>query len=124
MGYVTIQNNASSAWTANTDDLVAGSDCNDINFYSVVSILDIRYFQYADELSNTQATMEATEDFASRECSNLIIWMCVKDMAQKRYDAIMVQIASAEIELEKANLIGKDFSFRNANSNRVPYRSV
>ena len=35
MGYVTIQSNTGASWTANTDDLVAESDCNDINFYSL-----------------------------------------------------------------------------------------
>ena len=34
MGYITIQSNTGAAWTAITDDLASGSDCNAINFYS------------------------------------------------------------------------------------------
>jgi hypothetical protein len=124
MGYVTIQNKASTAWTANTDDLIAGSDCKTVNFYSVVSILDIRYFRYADALSSVQATMEITEDTVSKECANLLIWMCVLNLAQIRYDGSMVQIATQEIEKEKSNLFGKDWSYRSANSNRIPYKSI
>lgn len=40
MGYVTVQSNTDVAWTAGTDDLVAESDCADVNFYSAASVAD------------------------------------------------------------------------------------
>lgn len=32
LGYITVQANTDSSWTANTDDLTAASDCQDVNF--------------------------------------------------------------------------------------------
>lgn len=124
MGYVTIQNNASATWTANTDDLTAGSDCNAVNFYSVVSILNIRYFKYLDDLSDVEATFEAYEDMISKKCPDLLIWMCVKDLAQIRYDSGMVQMAMNEINENKNELIRKDWHYRTANAERIPARVI
>ena len=35
IGDITVEANTDSAWTANTDDLTAASDCQDANFYDV-----------------------------------------------------------------------------------------
>jgi hypothetical protein len=40
LGYITIQTNSSASWTAGTDDLTAGSDCADVNFYSTASEIE------------------------------------------------------------------------------------
>jgi hypothetical protein len=37
MGYVVVQSNSGAAWTAQTDDLTAGSDCLDVNYYNTAS---------------------------------------------------------------------------------------
>ncbi len=39
IGYLTVNNNVSSAWTANTDDMTGGSDCVAANFYSTASTI-------------------------------------------------------------------------------------
>lgn len=38
IGYITVQANSDTDWVANTDDLVAASDCQDVNFYDTTAL--------------------------------------------------------------------------------------
>ena len=38
IGYITVEANSDSAWTANTDDMTAASDCQAANFYDVTEV--------------------------------------------------------------------------------------
>lgn len=43
IGYITVQAKTDSAWTANTDDMTAGSDCQAVNFYDLTPLPEETY---------------------------------------------------------------------------------
>lgn len=122
VGYITVESNSGVSWTANTDDLV--SDANTVNFYNTTALLRMRYWKMLDDLSDTKATFDATEDILSIRFPDAIIWQCVKYVAAVQRDIELLQIANENIIFETNNVIDRNFSERNANSNKIPYRSV
>ena len=124
VGYITVAANTGASWTANADDLTIGSDVSDVNYYNVTALLHMRYWGYLDDLSDTDATFDATEDQISIQCPYLVIWACVKDLSEVRHDFELLQIANQDITSEYNALIDKNFQFRKANTGKIPYKRI
>ena len=103
VGYLTIAATADSAWTAQTDDITSGSDNTSVTFYS------------------NPMTFDATEDSISKECPELVEWMCILDLAYV-HNSDLIAIATREIKKEEQALKDKDWDYRNANKGRIPHR--
>ncbi|MCP4595076.1 hypothetical protein, partial [Neptuniibacter sp.] len=163
IGYVAVQSNSGASWTANTDDLTAGSDCLDLNYYNTASAIDadqntewplyyyimptstvgtlriiilplpeesktealyIRYWKYLPDLSNTVETWDAYEDEISTNCPDLLIWMGVADIAVTQENQNLAMMAQSKIALHKSEFKNLNFTQKNANMGRIPYRWI
>ena len=123
VGYVTVECNTGASWTANTDDLTEGSDATSVNYYNVTCILNIRYWKFLDDLSNTNATFNTTEDMISKECGEFLTWVCVKELCQPRRDWELLRVAEGEIRTEFNKIIDKNFRYKTTNY-RVPHKGL
>jgi hypothetical protein len=123
VGYITVESNTGASWTANTDDLVEGSDCTSANFYNITSLLYVRYWEFLDDLSDTAETFNATEDQVSIECSDFLIWSCISELCITLRDWELKQVADNEVGKEYAKIIEKDFQYKKVNK-KIPYGGV
>jgi hypothetical protein len=124
MGFVTIECNTGASWTANTDDLTEGSDCTSCNFYNATVVCELRYWKYYADLSSVDGTLDSTTDEISVHCKDLLAWMCVKDIVTIQHDWEMLQIAERNIAEHEAILRNRDFNYRMAGVQEVPYKAI
>ena len=124
VGYVTVAANTGASWTANTDDLIEGSDAYVVNYYNVTSLLYARYWAFLNDLSDDGDTFDVYEDDISINCADLLIWACIKQMETIRRDWQAVTNAQQNMTLEYDSVTRKNYQYRDAGTGRIPYRNL